>query len=138
MAYQKLTQKKIDAILVDVKAGVGVIMLQAKHKTSLATMYSIPGIRKFLYGRSRRAREKQIKDTVALARKVMPQREIAHKLGISVVTVRQHMRRAEKQGLITLAERMELGKAAKRKMLKGLWGHKRKYDDELEKRWDSR
>jgi DNA-binding NarL/FixJ family response regulator len=126
MAYQKLKQKKIDAILVDVQAGMKVIMLQAKHKTSLQTMYNIPAIREKLFGRLKRARETQIKETLALARKGLLQREIAEKLGISIVTVRMHLRRAEKRGMISQEERVNLGKAANLKMLTELWKNKNK------------
>jgi DNA-binding MarR family transcriptional regulator len=125
MAYQKLTQKKIDAILVDVQAGMKVIMLQAKHGTSLQTIYKVPILRKYLFGRSKRSRENQMKETVSLVRKGGLQREIAKKLGISVVTVRRHLRIAEKKGLISQEERVKLGKAANLKMLTELWKNKK-------------
>lgn len=125
MAYMKLSRKKIDAILKDVQAGMKVILLQAKHGTSIQTMYNIPEIRAQLFGRSKRARANQIKDTVALARAGKLQREISKELGISVVTVRKHLRKAEKEGQITNEERVKLGKAANLKMLTELWKNKK-------------
>ena len=121
MAYMKLSRKKIDAILKDVQAGMKVILLQAKNGTSIQTMYNIPEIRAQLFGRSKRARANQIKNTVALARAGKLQREISKELGISVVTVRKHLRKAEKEGQITNEERVKLGKAANLKMLTELW-----------------
>lgn len=121
MVYPKLDQEKVNAILTDVNNGMKVILLQAKHGTSMHSMYKIPQIREKLFGRSKRKRQEQILLSVAFARNGLLQRDIAKQLGISIVTVRKHLRRAEADGLISQEERIALGKAANKRMLKKLW-----------------
>ena len=132
----KITKKKIEAILKDVEAGVGTVYLQAKHRVSLQSMYKIPEIRAKLYGRATRKREAQIKASVELSKKGIIQDKIAEMLGISTVTVRKHLVRAEEKGWITKDERLNYGKSNHSRKMAEVWAAKRKFDTQKgEQKW---
>ena len=100
MSFTRTSQKKIDAILVDAKAGMGVIDLQAKHRISLPTMYKIPVIKEAFQDRAKHKIEARwilIQKVVKMARKGKLQREIAKELGINLVTVRDYGRKGDSE-----------------------------------------
>jgi len=130
MMSSKITKKKIEAILKDVEEGVGTVYLQAKHRVSLQSMYKIPEIRTKLFGRATRKREIQIREVVALSKKGIIQDEIGKKIGISTVTVRKHLVRAQDKCWITKEERLSYGKNNHSRKMAEVWAAKRKMDDE--------